>query len=288
MVQDAQSQGQKLLTKEWNKILDAIITTFNSQKVNRLCYFYDDKNIDHEKHILGLHKLFRNFCIEKKERLRNKSGFRKVKEYMSWIDEKKEKYKGTPDITCRRRTITKAREHKDKGKSLSDNSKDIPIVNQDGSRILFQKSHLQEAFPLFMIILFFQPNISNVILGDASFSEPDLVFPPPIDYNDPKLKPFFEFLSNNLDGKKIHRDVDHSTKRKPVIFSKDYPTYVHGDPKITIKSKSYKPFPLGFHLSKKIIPLVLNRKHFSTIFPSQETLAIIFLSQQIPAPIYHR
>ncbi|SBT55397.1 STP1 protein [Plasmodium ovale wallikeri] len=157
--EEMQNQGHKFVNKEWNKILDALITTFNSQNIKRLCYLDNDKNIDHKKHILDLHELFRNFCIQKKERLRNTSevDFEKCNEYMSWIVEKKreiqgrdpnydyikqyEEYfyihtncnypwllKGTPDIICRMKTKTRADEKDNKSKTLNSPSQSAPAV----------------------------------------------------------------------------------------------------------------------------------------------------------------
>ncbi|SBS90012.1 STP1 protein [Plasmodium ovale curtisi] len=162
--QEMEKQRHKFVNKEWNKILDALITTFNSQNIKRLCYLDDDKNIDHKKHILDLHELFRNFCIEKKERLRNTSevDFEKCNEYMSWIVEKKreiqardpnydyirqyEEYfyihtncnypwllRDIPDITCRVTTTTRAKEKQGKEKSSVDASQIAPAVNPSSS-----------------------------------------------------------------------------------------------------------------------------------------------------------
>ncbi|SBS95258.1 STP1 protein [Plasmodium ovale curtisi] len=162
--QEMEKQRHKFVNKEWNKILDALITTFNSQNIKRLCYLDDDKNIDHKKHILDLHELFRNFCIEKKKRLRNTSevDFEKCNEYMSWIVEKKreiqardpnydyikqyEEYfyihtncnypwllRGIPDITCRMTTTTRAKEKQGKEKSSVDASQIAPDVSPSSS-----------------------------------------------------------------------------------------------------------------------------------------------------------
>ncbi|SBT73866.1 STP1 protein, partial [Plasmodium ovale] len=162
--QEIRNKGKNLVHKEWKTVLTSLLTTFNSQKVNRLCYLDDDKNIDHKKHILDLHELFRNFCIQKKARLQSTSevDFEKCSEYMSWIVEKKkeiqsrdpnynfisqyEEYfhihpdcnypwllKDTPDIICRRRTKTRAGEKDDKVKQLGDTSQTSPPVLPDNS-----------------------------------------------------------------------------------------------------------------------------------------------------------
>ncbi|SBT83029.1 STP1 protein [Plasmodium ovale] len=162
--EEMQNQGQKFVTKEWNKILNALITTFNSQNIKRLCYLEDDKELDQKKYILNLHELFRNFCIEKKRRLQSTSDvdFQKCSEHMSWITEKKKEIQGsdpnynfisqyeeyfnihhncnypwllrdTPDIICRKATRTKAKEEKDQGKSSVDASQTAPTVNPNRS-----------------------------------------------------------------------------------------------------------------------------------------------------------
>ncbi|SBT56022.1 hypothetical protein POVWA1_073870 [Plasmodium ovale wallikeri] len=151
--------SKNFVTKEWNIIRSALEVTFKSQKVNRLCYLDNDKKINHKKYILDLHELFRNFCIQKKERLQNTSevDFEKCSEYMSWIDEKKkeiqgrdpnydyikqyEEYfyihtncnypwllKGTPDIICRMKTRTSAGEKDNKPKTLNSPSQSAPDV----------------------------------------------------------------------------------------------------------------------------------------------------------------
>ncbi|SBT58305.1 hypothetical protein POVWA2_084190 [Plasmodium ovale wallikeri] len=162
--QEIKKKRKTLVHREWKTVLTSLLTTFNSQKVNRLCYLDDDKNIDHKKHILDLHELFRNFCIQKKARLQSTSevDFEKCSEYMSWIVEKKkeiqsrdpyynfisqyEEYfhihhncnypwllRDTPDIICRKATRTKAKEEKDQGKSSVDASQTAPTVNPNRS-----------------------------------------------------------------------------------------------------------------------------------------------------------
>ncbi|SBT73298.1 STP1 protein, partial [Plasmodium ovale] len=162
--EEVESMGKNLITREWNIIMSALGVTFKSKKINKLCYLDNDKEIDNKKYILNLHELFRNFCIEKKERLRNTSevDFEKCNEYLSWIAEKKrelqsldpdykyiEEYKeyfhihdncnypwllqNAPDITCRRTTKTRAGEKDDKKKPLGDTSQTSPPVLSDSS-----------------------------------------------------------------------------------------------------------------------------------------------------------
>ncbi|SBT72607.1 STP1 protein, partial [Plasmodium ovale] len=157
--QEMQNQGQKFVNNEWNKILGALITTFNSHTIKRLCYLDDDKELDQKKYILDLHELFRNFCIEKKRRLQSTSDvdFQKCSDYLSWIEEKKreilgrdpnydyirqyEEYfyihhncnyswllNGAPDIICRMTTKTRAGEREDKRKPLDDTHLNPPSV----------------------------------------------------------------------------------------------------------------------------------------------------------------
>ncbi|SBS93443.1 STP1 protein, partial [Plasmodium ovale curtisi] len=158
------NMGKNFVTKEWNIIRSALEVTFKSQKVNRLCYLDNDKEINHKKYILDLHELFRNFCIQKKARSQSTSDmdFQKCSEYISWIDEKKKEIKGhdpdykyigeyqtyfhihrncnypwllqnAPDIICRRRTKTKAGEKDDKGKPLGNTSQTSSPILPDSS-----------------------------------------------------------------------------------------------------------------------------------------------------------
>ncbi|SBT83786.1 STP1 protein [Plasmodium ovale] len=157
--------GKNFVTREWNIIQSALGVTFKSQKVNRLCYLDNDKEINQKKYILDLHELFRNFCIQKKERLQNTSevDFQKCSDYMSWIEEKKreiqgrdpnydyirqyEEYfyihhncnypwllNGTPDIICRMTTKTRAKENQGKEKSLGDTTYVTPVITHDSSK----------------------------------------------------------------------------------------------------------------------------------------------------------
>ncbi|SBT54346.1 STP1 protein [Plasmodium ovale wallikeri] len=89
--EEVSNEGKSLTAREWNKIVNALYTTFNSQKIKRLCYLENDKEETTKKYILNIHEVFRNFCIEKKARLRNISdmNFEQCNDYMSWITEKK-------------------------------------------------------------------------------------------------------------------------------------------------------------------------------------------------------
>ncbi|SBT59418.1 hypothetical protein POVWA2_096150 [Plasmodium ovale wallikeri] len=89
--EEVTSQGQKFKTYEWNNIVNALYTTFESKKIKRLCYLEKDNDENKKKDVLNIHEEFRNFCIEKKARLRNISdmNFEQCNDYMSWITEKK-------------------------------------------------------------------------------------------------------------------------------------------------------------------------------------------------------
>ncbi|SBT52288.1 hypothetical protein POVWA2_063180 [Plasmodium ovale wallikeri] len=64
--EEVSNEGKSLTAREWNKIVNALYTTFNSQKIKRLCYLENDKEETTKKYILNIHEVFRNFCIEKK------------------------------------------------------------------------------------------------------------------------------------------------------------------------------------------------------------------------------
>ncbi|SBT58755.1 hypothetical protein POVWA2_087330 [Plasmodium ovale wallikeri] len=335
-------QKRPFVTKEWKDIIKGLAQTYNAKNIKKICYYEGDKETTKKKHVLNIHDVFRKFCIQKKIRLQNKSDmdFLKCNEYLSWIAEKKrelqsldpdykyieeyEEYfhihdncnypwllKKTPDITCTMTTRTKAKEREGKGKSLSDTSKDLPVVNKDDStsdnmskpslekppsKAIDHNSNLppssfpeqtpKKSTPHAGGNTIPQPNISDVILSGTSMPEPDPIFPPPIDNKHPQLKSFFEFLYNNLDGKKIQHDVDHSMKRKPVKISKDYPNYVQGDPILSTINKPYKYIPEGTLLSKKFFPLLLSKPQFAkTVPPSKQSLSPILPSQPISPSI---
>ncbi|SBT55672.1 hypothetical protein POVWA1_071470 [Plasmodium ovale wallikeri] len=156
------SKGRTFVTKEWKGIIKGLVQTYEKQDVKRLCYYEDDNEVKKKKEVLNIHDVFRKFCIEKKDRLRNSSDmdFEECNNYMSWLDEKKrelqgidpnykyieeyQKYfyihtncnypwlvKNTPDIICRRTTKTKAGKKDDKGRPLGDTSQTSPPVLTD-------------------------------------------------------------------------------------------------------------------------------------------------------------
>ncbi|SBT73993.1 hypothetical protein POWCR01_000171300, partial [Plasmodium ovale] len=81
---------------EWKDIIRGLVLTYNNQDVKRLCYYEDDNETKKKKEVLNIHDIFRNFCIEKKERLGNSSdmNFQKCDKFLSWISEKKMELQG--------------------------------------------------------------------------------------------------------------------------------------------------------------------------------------------------
>ncbi|SBT57153.1 hypothetical protein POVWA2_077650 [Plasmodium ovale wallikeri] len=158
------SKRRTFVTREWKGIINGLVQTYEKQDVKRLCYYEDDNEVKKKKEVLNIHDVFRKFCIEKKNRLRNSSDmdFEECNNYMSWLDEKKrelqgldpnykyieeyQKYfyihtncnypwlvKNTLDIICRRKTNTKAKEKDGKEKSSVDASQIVTTVNPNPS-----------------------------------------------------------------------------------------------------------------------------------------------------------
>ncbi|SBT83791.1 STP1 protein [Plasmodium ovale] len=158
------SKKKKFERSEWEEIIRGLVVTYNKQDVKRLCYYEDDNKTKKKKEVLNIHNIFRNFCIEKKERLRDSSDmdFQKCDKFLSWISEKKmelqghdpgyknieeyQKYfdihdncnypwllRGTPDITCRVTTKTKTEKTDSEGENLKDTHKNAPILTQSSS-----------------------------------------------------------------------------------------------------------------------------------------------------------
>ncbi|SBT73924.1 STP1 protein, partial [Plasmodium ovale] len=156
-------EGKSLNAREWNKIVDALYTTFNSQKIKRLCYLEKDNDETKKKDVLNIHEVFRNFCIEKKPKETKSSlSFEECNEYLSWINGKKmylqgidpgykyiEKYKEyfnirnkcnypwlisiIPDVTCTQFTRTKPTEKDSPSKSLADTDQTTTVVTHSNS-----------------------------------------------------------------------------------------------------------------------------------------------------------
>ncbi|SBT58237.1 STP1 protein [Plasmodium ovale wallikeri] len=170
------SKGRKFVTNEWKSIIRGVAQTYEKQDVQRLCYYEDDKEVKKKKEVLNIHDIFRKFCIEKKNRLRNSSDmdFEECSNYMSWLDEKKreiqgrdpnykyieeyQKYfyihtncnypwlvKGTPDFICRMKTTTRAKEKHGKEKSSVDASQIAPAVNPSTSAVPKKNIHLESS-----------------------------------------------------------------------------------------------------------------------------------------------
>ncbi|SBT58060.1 hypothetical protein POVWA1_085380 [Plasmodium ovale wallikeri] len=162
--QELKEKGKSLITNEWKTVITSLLVTFNTHDIKSLCYLENDNEVKKKKDVLNIHNAFRDFCIEKKNRLRNSSDmdFEECDKFLSWISEKKmelqghdpgyknieeyQKYfhihdncnypwllKKTPDITCTMTTRTKAKERKGEGKSLGDTSQIIPPVMKDSS-----------------------------------------------------------------------------------------------------------------------------------------------------------
>ncbi|SBT57117.1 hypothetical protein POVWA1_080240 [Plasmodium ovale wallikeri] len=162
--EEVTSQGQKFKTYEWNNIVNALYTTFESKKIKRLCYLEKDNDENKKKDVLNIHEEFRNFCIEKKARLRNISdmNFEQCNDYMSWITEKKRglqaidpnyenirEYKeyfdihhncnypwlvsNTPDVTCSQITRSRGKEKEGASKSAGDSSQTAPPTIPDST-----------------------------------------------------------------------------------------------------------------------------------------------------------
>ncbi|SBT74267.1 STP1 protein [Plasmodium ovale] len=156
--EEVSKEGKRLTSREWNKIENALYITLNSQKIKSLCYLEKDNEETKKKEVLNIHDVFRNFCIEKKARLRNISdmNFEQCNEYMSWLNGKKmylrsidpnyeyiEEYQeyfyihnncnypwlvsNTPDVTCSQLTRTTAAK-KDKPDTTIGDTNQNPIV----------------------------------------------------------------------------------------------------------------------------------------------------------------
>ncbi|SBT83288.1 STP1 protein, partial [Plasmodium ovale] len=159
--EEVTSQGHKFKTYEWNKIVDALYTTFNSQKVKRLCYLEKDNDEDKKKYVLNIHEEFRNFCIEKKQKETNSNlTFEECMEYLEWIKKKKEIFQGldpgyayisdyrqyfnirdkcnypwlvnnVPDVICTQLTRTRGSKKEDPDTTSGDTHQITPGVTQD-------------------------------------------------------------------------------------------------------------------------------------------------------------
>ncbi|SBS93644.1 hypothetical protein POVCU2_0082710 [Plasmodium ovale curtisi] len=161
--EEVSKEGKSLTAREWNKIVNALYITLNSQKIKSLCYLEKDNEETKKKEVLNIHEVFRDFCIEKKVRLQNISdmNFEQCNEYMSWLNGKKmhlksidpnyeyiEEYQeyfnihnncnypwlvsNTLDVTCSQITRTRGKE-KGARKSLGDSSQTASPVLPDST-----------------------------------------------------------------------------------------------------------------------------------------------------------
>ncbi|SBT73403.1 hypothetical protein POWCR01_000111600, partial [Plasmodium ovale] len=63
--EEVSNEGKSLTAREWNKIVNALYITLNSQRIKSLCYLEKDDEETKKKEVLNIHEVFRNFCIEK-------------------------------------------------------------------------------------------------------------------------------------------------------------------------------------------------------------------------------
>ncbi|SBT55738.1 hypothetical protein POVWA1_071900 [Plasmodium ovale wallikeri] len=150
---------KKFEREQWKGIIKALVHTYERQDVKRLCYYEDDKDVSKKKDVLNIHDVFRNFCIEKKARLRNSSNmdFDECNNYMSWLAEKKrglqaidpnydyireyQNYfnihhncnypwlvKNAPDVSCSMLTKSKGVKKDNEGSTSGDNIPQSPVV----------------------------------------------------------------------------------------------------------------------------------------------------------------
>ncbi|SBT74318.1 STP1 protein, partial [Plasmodium ovale] len=162
--EEVSNEGKSLTAREWNKIVNALYITLNSQRIKSLCYLEKDDEETKKKEVLNIHEVFRNFCIEKKAHLRNISdmNFEQCNDYMSWITEKKRglqaidpnyenirEYKeyfdihhncnypwlvsNTPDVTCSQITRSRGKEKEGASKSAGDSSQTAPPTIPDST-----------------------------------------------------------------------------------------------------------------------------------------------------------
>ncbi|SBT01205.1 STP1 protein [Plasmodium ovale curtisi] len=154
------NQGYTYKSQEWNKIVNALYITFNSNSIKRLCYLEKDKEETTKKYVLDIHEAFRDFCIEKKPKETNSTlSFEECMQYLEWIKRKKEIFQGLdpgysyirdysdyfnirnkcnyswlidnkPDMVCIRNTKTKPKEQDDLAKTSVETSQSTPDVAQ--------------------------------------------------------------------------------------------------------------------------------------------------------------
>ncbi|SBS96016.1 STP1 protein, partial [Plasmodium ovale curtisi] len=292
--QEIEKQGKNLTTREWNIILNALLTTFTYRNINRLY-----------------------FCIEKKRLYENTNNmdFEQCNEYMSWLSRKKmelqvldpnyeyikeyQEYfdirdncnypwllKDTGGITCQRLTRTKAGEKDNEPKTLNTSIQSAPAVttvssteeNKDTSSKSKSPSNAEldpstsqspntdkgkvSAKDTISGGGDFNPqnSISNVMVQGAPIQQPIPIFKYTPASKIPKLKSIFETLSTNLDGNKITDVVRHLFSRKPITNANKYPNDVKGYPIKHNITHSYNFIPPKILHSKPFIQVLLSKK----------------------------
>ncbi|SBT57907.1 hypothetical protein POVWA2_082260 [Plasmodium ovale wallikeri] len=157
--QELKEKGKSLITNEWKTVITSLLVTFNTHDIKSLCYLENDNEVKKKKDVLNIHNAFRDFCIEKKNHLRNSSDmdFEECDKFLSWISEKKmelqvldpnyeyikeyQKYfdirdncnypwllKDAGGVTCQRLTRTRARDKDNKQETLNTPSQSAPAV----------------------------------------------------------------------------------------------------------------------------------------------------------------
>ncbi|SBT72967.1 STP1 protein, partial [Plasmodium ovale] len=157
--QELVEKGKNLIPKEWKTVITSLLVTFSTHDIKSLCYWENDKDVSKKKDVLNIHNAFRDFCIEKKNRLRNSSDmdFEECDKFLSWISEKKmelqvldpnyeyikeyQKYfdirdncnypwlvQNTPDVSCSMLTKAKGVKKDKKGSTSGDNIPQSPVV----------------------------------------------------------------------------------------------------------------------------------------------------------------
>ncbi|SBT84988.1 STP1 protein, partial [Plasmodium ovale] len=152
------NQGYTYKSQEWNKIVNALYITFNSNSIKRLCYLEKDKEETTKKYVLDIHEAFRDFCIEKKPKETNSTlSFEECMQYLEWIKMKKDMIlamdpgyayisnyseffdirkkcnypwliDNKPDMICVMNTKTKPKDQDDKAKTSVDTSQSTPDI----------------------------------------------------------------------------------------------------------------------------------------------------------------
>ncbi|SBT57328.1 hypothetical protein POVWA1_081200 [Plasmodium ovale wallikeri] len=158
--QEVERQGEIFKSHEWSKIVRSLYITLDTHKIKRLCYLEKDNDETKKKDVLNIHEVFRNFCIEKKQKETNSTlSFEECMGYLEWIKMKKDMILGLdpeysyirdyseyfdirdkcnypwlvsniPGVTCTQSTQTKPKDKDSEKKSSGDTDKTPPDVTQ--------------------------------------------------------------------------------------------------------------------------------------------------------------